>query len=89
MRLLIVVLVSILIYLQYNVWAGSGGYSQMRELRSELLAKEKENQVFKRRNRDLQAKVESLKTGVDGIEELARSEMGMVKQGEKFYLVVE
>jgi cell division protein FtsB len=33
--------------------------------------------------------VESLKTNLDAIEEKARSDLGMIKQGETFYLVID
>ncbi|MCU7859623.1 MAG: septum formation initiator family protein, partial [Candidatus Thiodiazotropha sp. (ex Lucinoma kastoroae)] len=36
----------------------------------------------------LQAEVEDLRTGQTAIEERARSELGMIKEGEVFYQVI-
>ena len=35
------------------------------------------------------AEVNALKTGLDGVEARAREELGMVKQGETFYVLVD
>jgi cell division protein FtsB len=37
----------------------------------------------------LDAEVKDLKKGLDAIEERARSEMGMIKEGEVYYQVIE
>jgi cell division protein FtsB len=44
---------------------------------------------LRQRNRALQAEVLDLKKGLDAVEERARSELGMIKEGEVFYQVVE
>ena len=41
------------------------------------------------RNLSLDAEVKDLKKGLDAIEERARSEMGMIKEGEIYYQVIE
>lgn len=41
------------------------------------------------RNQSLDAEVKDLKKGLDAIEERARSEMGMIKEGEIYYQVIE
>jgi cell division protein FtsB len=47
-----------------------------------------ENRTLEQRNRELQAEVEDLRQGLDAVEERARSELGMIKEGEAFYQVV-
>jgi cell division protein FtsB len=46
------------------------------------------NEQTRKRNAALDAEVRDLKSGTDAIEERARSELGMVKQGEIFFQVV-
>tara|TARA_B100001559_G_scaffold58815_1_gene47283 strand:+ start:4340 stop:4480 length:141 start_codon:yes stop_codon:yes gene_type:complete len=41
------------------------------------------------RNKKLEIEIVDLKTGVEAIEERARSELGMIEQGETFFLIVE
>ena len=48
-----------------------------------------ENLELRERNAALQAEVTDLRQGLDAIEEHAREDLGMVKEGETFYQVVE
>ena len=41
------------------------------------------------RNQVLAAEVQDLKSGLDAIEERARSELGMIKQDETFIQIIE
>jgi cell division protein FtsB len=41
------------------------------------------------RNRALAAEVADLKSGVDAVEEIARSELGMIRTGETLFQVVD
>lgn len=47
------------------------------------------NQRLYERNDVLAAEVEDLKSGYDAIEERARMELGMIRQGETFFQVIE
>ena len=42
-----------------------------------------------RRHAELAAEVQALKSGLDAVEARARTELGMIKNGETFYLVVD
>ncbi len=50
---------------------------------------QEKNSTLKARNDMLDAEVRDLKSGSAAIEERARSELGMVKQDEVFYQVLE
>jgi len=52
-------------------------------------AQRSENEKLKVRNAALDAEVADLNSGVQAIESRARTTMGMIRQGETFYLVVE
>ena len=89
MRKLIFFLVILLVYLQYRLWMGDGGLLELWNVHQEVEAQRDENARLRERNEALDAQVLDLKQGLDAIEERAREDMGMVKQGETFYQIVE
>ncbi len=89
MRWLIAVLLFLLVALQVSLWFGDGSLVSAWRLQERIEQQQKENEQLAERNRILEAEVNDLKQGVDAIEERARSELGMVKQGETFYQIVE
>jgi cell division protein FtsB len=89
MRYLVIVLLVLLGYLQYRLWMAEGGFVDVARLNKEIARQERENAALRERNRVLLAEVESLKQGVDTLEERARTDMGMVKEGETFFLFLK
>ena len=87
MRWLAITFVVLIAALQYPMWLGKGGWLQVRELDRQLAAQHEGNARLKARNDALDADVRDLKTGIDAIEERARSELGMVKQDEVFFQI--
>lgn len=80
-------LLGLLLWLQYLLWFGDGGVLVMWRLTHEIGAQQTENLLLRERNAALTAEVLDLKEGLAAIEELARSELGMVKKGESFFQV--
>lgn len=89
MKVLLGALVVVLVMLQVNLWVGEGSFSQLRSLESQVEVQKQENVVLADRNLELENEVLDLKTGLDAVEERARSEFGMVKDGETLFLIVE
>ena len=89
MKWLIVSLVIVLLGLQYRLWVGEGSLADVVRLNQEIDAQALENDRLKERNRVLATEVESLKSGLDAVEERAREDLGMIKPGETFFMVVE
>lgn len=87
-KLLIAALVALLLVLQYKLWLGEGSLSDVHRLRAELTAQRAENARLKDSNAALAAEVIALKRGTAAIEELARSRLGMIQQGDTFYQYV-
>jgi cell division protein FtsB len=58
-------------------------------LEAQVANQERDNEGLQQRNDALAAEVKDLKEGQSAIEERARSELGMIKPGEKFYRVVD
>jgi len=81
------VLLGLVVVLQYPLWLGKGGWLQVWQMDQQLEAQQEVNQKLELRNAGLDAEVRDLKNGYDAIEERARFELGLVKQGEVFVQV--
>ena len=86
---LIVLLGALLAFLQYRLWFGQGGAGEVQALSAQVQHQARDNGGLRQRNAEVAAEVEDLKSGEAAVEERARSELGMIKPGEKFYRVVE
>jgi len=82
-------LLGLILALQLKLWTGTGGAPDVWRLRARVATQAEENASLGTRNAALAADVQDLKEGKEGVEERARSELGMVKPGEVFYQVVE
>ena len=89
MRVLAAVLVILIAAIQTPLWFGKGGWLRVWELDRQLEAQRQSNEQLRDRNAALDAEVRDLKTGYDAIEERARSELGMIRQDEVFYQVLQ
>lgn len=87
-RILTVVLSLALAGLQYRLWVADGGLVHTHRLQTELEAQRDENARLLSRNAALDAEIRDLKSGVAAIEARARRTLGMVREGETFFLVV-
>jgi cell division protein FtsB len=89
MRKLLLGLLLLLVILQITLWFGGGGLLELWDQHHEVEAQRDENARLRERNEALNAEVLDLKQGLDAVEEHAREDLGMVKEGEVFYQVVE
>lgn len=89
MRIITGILVLLFVLLQYDLWVGEGSLASAWRLQQEVKIQQQENDRLKERNASLAAEVVDLKQGLDAIEERARNELGMIKEGETFIQVVE
>ena len=89
MRTLIAALVAVLLVLQFTLWMGHGGRRDLGTLKQEVARQQDELAALRSRNEALAAEVRNLQQGLDAVEELARSEMGMIKKDEVFYRIIE
>ncbi len=88
MKVLLTVLILILIALQYRLWFGDGSIQEVWRLNQESKQAKAEMLRLRGRNEALEAEVADLKSGLDAIEERARSELGMIDADEEFYQFV-
>ncbi len=90
MKFIVIFIILFTAHLQYRLWYGSdGSIPQIKayELRLEELKKRVEEKQH--RNAALYAEVEDIRQGQDALEERARDELGMIREGETFFQVIE
>ena len=75
--------------LQFQLWIGDDSVRSLNLLESQVAEQKSINMSLEDRNKKLEIEIVDLKTGVEAIEERARSELGMIEQGETFFLIVE
>lgn len=89
MKWLTLILVALVGVIQYPLWLGKGGWLRVWDVDQQIAAQREVNSKLKARNSALDAEVRDLKQGLEAIEERARSELGMVRQDEIFFQVLE
>ncbi|WP_211923770.1 cell division protein FtsB [Coxiella endosymbiont of Amblyomma nuttalli] len=85
----IIILITLFILLQYQLWFTTGGIISIYHLNQKIHRQMLENKGFANRNAVLIADIDNLKHGNEAIEERARNDLGMIKKGEVFYQVVK
>ena len=89
MKFIALLLVLLLVMMQVNVWLTKDGYSRLAEIKELIQDQQKENNEMVSRNSQLKEEIKDLKDGYSAIEEKARKDIGMIKEGEEFYLLTE
>lgn len=89
MKIVIGLLVIVLVLLQISLWTGEGSLSDIQRLEAAIEEQAAANARLAQRNEGLLQEVSDLKNGLDSVEEHARSELGLIKRGETYYLLVD
>ena len=89
MKKITVLLVLLIALLQYKLWFGDGNVLEFQRLNDRIAELRQEGAKRRERNAALEAEVMDLKQGLDAVEERARHELGMIKEGEDFVQVIE
>lgn len=87
-RALVIVLLLVLAGLQYRLWIADGSWAEAHRLKVTKNELQTAIAEASARNKALQAEIDDLKSGKNAMEGRARSDIGMVKEGETFYLTV-
>lgn len=88
-QILLALLALALLGLQARLWIGEGSLRHVAALEQEVQVLEKENRRLRDRNNLIAADVEDLKSGLETVEEIARKDLGMIREGETFFLIVD
>jgi cell division protein FtsB len=88
MRIVIYSMLLLLLAIQYPLWLGKGGWLKVYEMEKQLELQQAKNSLLSLRNAKLTGDVKDLKDGTRAIEERARVEHGMIKEGEFFVQIL-
>ncbi|WP_068546094.1 cell division protein FtsB [Thalassotalea crassostreae] len=88
MRIITAALFIFLLLLQYRLWFGKNSVSDYLELQESVAHQIAQNEKLNQRNKLIYADIDDLKNGLEAIEERARNELGMIKDGETFFRVI-
>ena len=88
-KVLISILVLLFIGLQYRLWVGENSLAHINRLQHDITEQQRANQRLRDRNHVLAAEVTALKSGLDAVEERARTDLGMIKENETFFMVID
>jgi cell division protein FtsB len=88
MKWLAAALTIAVLLLQYRIWLSPDGVREVARLERAVALQRADNDALGERNHQLAAEVRDLKTGMDALEERARSDLGMIARNETFYQVV-
>lgn len=88
-RWLLVALVLLLGVLQYRLWFADGSLAEKRRLQLQVEEQTRINRQLQERNAVLEREVLELQTGNEGLEQRAREELNLVKEGETYIQAVD
>ena len=89
MRWLVVALLFLLGVLQYRLWIAEGSLAEQRRLQRQVEEQSRVNEELRQRNALLEREVLELQTGNAGVEQRAREQLGLIREGETFYQLVD
>ncbi|MEM9253907.1 MAG: septum formation initiator family protein [Pseudomonadota bacterium] len=87
MRWLLFGLVGLLLLLQYRLWIAEGSLAEQRRLQDQVLEQTVINDELRERNAVLEREVMELQNGNSAVEQRAREQLGLVREGESYYHV--
>ena len=85
MRWLLSGLILLLVLLQYRLWFADGSLAERQRLEVQVLEQKEINRQLRERNAVLEREVLELQSGNDVVEERAREQLGLIREGEVFY----
>ncbi|GIU21404.1 cell division protein FtsB [Shewanella colwelliana] len=88
MKRLLLAMIVLLGLLQYRLWLGQNSLPESFQLQEQIHLQRQSNAKLIERNQVLKEEIIDLRRGTEALEERARNELGMVKQGETFFRVV-
>lgn len=89
MRWLFAILVVLLVVLQYRLWIAEGSLAEQQRLSRQIRQFTDENAQLRERNAVLEREVLELQSGKAGIEQRAREQLNLVREGETFYQMAD
>lgn len=88
MKVVPILLFVLLAALQYRLWFGKNSIPEYVAMEQSVAEQADQNSGLLQRNNLLKADIKDLKIGLEAVEERARNELGLIKQGETFYRIL-
>jgi len=86
-KLLIPVLVVLFVVLQYKLWVGEGSLAEVASMERDIETQQQAIEERKKRNMAMQAEIDSFKNDQQAVEARARSDLGMIREGEIYFQI--
>lgn len=88
MKVIAAIFVVLICILQYRIWWGESGYTEIKQLKKQLIEQKQDNESLRTQNEILKKEIQALRNNPDSLEELAREQLGLIKPGETFYRII-
>lgn len=88
MNWLLAIFVLLLLATQYRLWIGDGSVTHLNALHKKIEQQQQENARLRERKHLLAEEVHALRNTDDAVESRARQDLGMIKEGETFFMIV-
>jgi cell division protein FtsB len=82
------ILIALFAGLQYRLWFGKHSVPDYQSKHLQIEALEEQNAKLRQRNQLVRADIDDLQLGIESMEERARNELGLIKDGETFYRIL-
>lgn len=83
-----VILFLVALFLACDLYLGHNGIKQYNKVAQQLQKAQATALVLQKRNQEVADQINDLQQGSIAVEELARSELGLIKPNERFYRVL-
>jgi len=87
-KVLAAILIVLTFWVQYHIWYGKKGQQKLSELQTKITEQKIYNLSLKKQNRALKHEIYLLRNNPSVLEEKAREQLGLIKDGEIFYRII-
>lgn len=88
MKVISLCLLGAIVYLSYDIWAGRNGLKQYENVSANLVKAQQQSAKLQDRNQAVIDELNDLKQGNTAVEELARTELGLIREDETFFRIL-
>lgn len=88
MKWINIALLVVVVFLQSRIWHGEGSMAQISVTEEAIAVQQFKNKKLDQRNNQLRIEVQALKHGLDSVEARARRDLGLIREGETFFFVL-
>ena len=83
------ILIVLLVLLQQRLWNGKNSWPDYLQLKQDIKVQTQANVTLAQKNQLQYKEIADLKNGLEAIEERARNQLGLIKNDEDFYRIID